>query len=213
MNSLLVWLCGKKTYLASLAGVILTVAISEGWLHLTQQSVTAICTFLGIAGLRAGISKASGAKPVHVKLSPPGVALLMAGASLLLFQACAPLQPGADPLIVRTEQTETTAKASFDLVLNVDNQSRQFWRTNAPQFHSFCEWLRAPQTVASQFETNTLPRASAMILSLDDLKLRYKAGRASSNDLSAATAVLDGIINQANNWLPLITNQPPSKVH
>jgi hypothetical protein len=111
---------------------------------------------------------------------------------------CAPLQPGADPIVVRCEQTETIAQDTFDQVLAIDNGQRDFYRTNAPAFHSFCEWLRVPQTVEG---TNTLPRASAMLVSLDDVKLAYKAGRASSNSVYTALQTVTSAMGQANAWL------------
>jgi hypothetical protein len=113
------------------------------------------------------------------------------------------LQPGADPLIVRTEQTETIAKAAFDTVLNFDNSQRDFWRTNAPAFHQFCEWLRQPQTVEV---TNTLPRASAMLVSLDDVKLAYKSSTVSSNTLAEALATVQAAVGQAQSWMTIATS-------
>lgn len=132
---------------------------------------------------------------------------LVSGAMALLFSSCKTLQPGADPLIVRTEQTETIAKATFDTVLNFDNSNRAYWQTNAPAFHNFCEWLRAPQTVEV---TNTLPRAAAMLISLDDTKLAYKSAAVSSNVLVEALATVQAALNQAQAWTTIssATNQP-----
>lgn len=133
------------------------------------------------------------------------VAPVVALAAALFFMGCVPLAPGADPIVVRVEQTETVAKSTFDLALNVDNSNRAFFATNAPAYHSFCEWLREPQTVE---ETNTLPRAAALLVSLDDVKLSYKASRASSNDVFTALATVTSAVNQANAWLTTVTNQP-----
>ena len=118
--------------------------------------------------------------------------------------SCATIQPGNDPLVVNTERTETAAKSTFDLVLNLDNNNRALWQTNAPAFHEFCEWLREPQTVEG---TNTLPRASAMILSLDNIKASYVAAQVDSNTLWTALSTLTATLNQASSWMNVITNQ------
>jgi len=133
------------------------------------------------------------------------VPLLAFAAVFLGAIGCAPLQPGADPIVVNVERTETVAKSSFDLVLNVDNSKRSFFATNAPGFHNFCEWLRARQTVE---ETNSLPRASALLVSLDDVKLAYKAGRATSNEVYAVLYTVQSAESQASAWMTVVTNQP-----
>lgn len=116
---------------------------------------------------------------------------------------CAHIQPGQDPLVVNVERTETVAKSTFDLVLNVDNSRREYFETNAPAYHNFCEWLRQPQTIE---ETNTLPRATAMLMSLDDIKVSYKQARASSNDVYTVLATVTSTMKQASAWLNIVTN-------
>ncbi len=124
---------------------------------------------------------------------------LMAVASFFIL-GCAQLAPGADPIVVRVEQFEETAKPTFDLTLSVD----QSLGTNSPPaFHNFCAWLSAPQTVE---QTNTLPRCYAMLLSLDDVKLNYKAARVSSNAVFTALATGQSMLNQASSYLSLVTN-------
>jgi hypothetical protein len=125
----------------------------------------------------------------------------------ITITSCASLAPGADPLVVRVEQTETTAKSTFDLVLNEDNSNRPFWMTNAPAFHAFCEWLRQPQTVEV---TNTLPRASAMLLSLDDVKVAYQASKTAGNSnlLYTIVATTEAAVSQASAWITIATNTP-----
>ena len=124
---------------------------------------------------------------------------------VLCFTGCASLQPGADPVVVNTERAETLGKSTFDLVLNTDNTDRAFWATNVPAFHNFCEWLRQPQTIEA---TNTLPRALALLLSLDDVKRDYQAGLSSSNALQTALVTFEGVVDQAVSWSTIITNQP-----
>lgn len=133
---------------------------------------------------------------------------LLISAILTLAPGCrllSPITPGNDPLVVRAEQVQAGAIASFDLVLNVDQANRGFWRTNAPGFHQFCEWLRAPQVVNI---TNTAPRGVALVLSLQQVKADYKAARASSNLLAVAMGTLSSAVNQAQAWLTIVTNTP-----
>ena len=129
--------------------------------------------------------------------------IIVAIALTLFLVACAQLKPGADQLVVRAEQTEAAAKASFDLLLSVDHADRGFWRTNLPAFHAFAEWLRQPQVV---WVTNILPRASAMIVSLNNVKRDYIASRYYSNSLVSAIAVLESACAEAGGWEIIITN-------
>lgn len=130
---------------------------------------------------------------------------------VIALAACAPLQPGADPIVVRTEQAQIVAASTFDMVLAQDNSDRSFWRTNAPAFHSFCEWLRQPQAVPGM--TNTLPRDLAMQWNVDQVKLAYKSGAATSNALAQAVSTLSEAIRQASVWLAVVTNTPAKLQH
>ena len=125
------------------------------------------------------------------------------GLAAMLYTGCASLNPGADPLVVRTEQTLTGASSTFDFVLGFDNANRGFWKTNAPAFHNFCEWLRTPQA----FGTNVVPRCVAMELNVDDLKLAYQSSKSTgnSNALYLAWSVLDSAIGQTLSWSNIIT--------
>ena len=215
MNALLSFLSGKKTYLTLLAIGVLLFGSWQGWWKIPVEFYGGLAA-LALAFLRSSIATAAsagaddgGPQPVPIKtptLPRTGAetAALTAALILGILLGCAQLQPGADPLVVNTERTETIAKTTFDLVMQVDNTDRGFWRTNAPAFHSFVEWLREPQTV----QTNTLPRCLAMILSVDDVKLDYRAARASSNDLATAVLTLHGALNQAGAWLTVVTNKP-----
>jgi hypothetical protein len=123
--------------------------------------------------------------------------------SSLFLAACASLKPGADALVVRAEQTEASAKASFDLLLSIDHSDRGFWKTNLPAFHGFCEWLREPQIA---LVTNILPRASAMILSVNAVKRDYILSKSYSNSLVSAIAVLESACAEAGTWHFIVTN-------
>ena len=128
--------------------------------------------------------------------------LLAAAALLALFIGCAAVQPGADPLVVRTEQTESIAFSTFNLVVHVDDANRPFFMTNAPAFHQFAEWLRAPQMVMqSPTNTITLPRGAAMLWSLDATKRAYISSKTYSNSLVSAVATVEHALAEAQMWL------------
>lgn len=130
--------------------------------------------------------------------------LLIAGLSATLI-GCAAIQPGADPLVVNVERAQTMAAATFDLVLATDQADRGFWRTNAPAFHNYCEWLRVRQPVTLHDGSVTnLQRALAMQVGLDKLKLDYKASKVSSNALFEAYTVFNTAAREAEAWLTLV---------
>jgi hypothetical protein len=125
--------------------------------------------------------------------------ILTAGISgTCLIQGCGTTpDSGSDPLTIKVEQVETSATATFDLVVHVDNSDRGFWRTNAPAFHNFCEWLRAPMAVD---QTNILPRGLAMVKQLDNVKVAYKSGLATSNTLVTILLTTQSTLDQAAAW-------------
>ena len=131
---------------------------------------------------------------------------LLLASGLLCITACAHIQPGNDPLVVRAEQAETSGKATFDLVLNLDSSNRAMWATNAPAFHTFCEWLRTPVMVDV---TNSLPRASALLWNLDEAKVAYASSGGSTNVLGAAIGAVEGVVSQAGSWATVVTNTIP----
>jgi len=124
---------------------------------------------------------------------------------LLLILGCATLDPGANAFIVRVEQGQSIAQPTFDLVLNLDNDARAFWRTNAPAFHAFCEWLRAPVI----YSNSPLQRVIAIQANVQDLKMAYKVSRDAghSNALFNTWIVLDAAIGQAGSWSQIVTNK------
>lgn len=122
----------------------------------------------------------------------------------LVFIGCQTLNPGADPFVVRVEQTQMGALATFDFIVYMDHANRAFWRTNAPAFHNFAEWLRTPQS----YGTSVVSRSVAIQLNVDDMKLAYKASKtaANSNALWSAWMVLNTAINQSLSWSNIITS-------
>lgn len=181
------------------------------------QGVGAVMTLVGIVwsvmhkrGVEARVEHAA---TTGERNGPPasGAGALMILGSLLLAgglgAGCAGLAPGADALVVRTEQAQTIARGTFDLVLQVDHSRRDFFRAQAPEFHGFCEWLRAPQLMVG---TNQLSRAATMLWNLDQVKVGYKANRGSSNAVIAALGTVEAALGQAQGWigrLNTITNQ------
>jgi|GEM_PF-1089057 len=96
-------------------------------------------------------------------------------AASFTFTGCAPLQKGADPLIVRAEQSETVANATFDSAVRIDYAGGSLLAAKVPPFHAFCEWLRQP-VVISPF-TNAFPRGLAIVRSLDAVKNNYEQNK------------------------------------
>lgn len=121
---------------------------------------------------------------------------------ILALSSCATIAPGSG-FIVRVERTQRVAAATLDFVLSLDEGDRDFWRTNAPAFHDFCEWLRSPSAV-----TPSLQRGLAIQKSVQDLKVRYKQQTTTqnSNALYLAWAILDSTIIQANSWSNIVTS-------
>lgn len=126
--------------------------------------------------------------------------LVSLGVAGLLF-GCAAIQPGSRAVVVRAEQSISVANATFDSAVRIDNANRAFFRTNAPAFHEFCEWLRRPVTLAPL--TNSLPRGLAICQSANAVKLAYKRTN-STNDYAAlinSLAVVEAATAQAQKFI------------
>lgn len=133
--------------------------------------------------------------------------LVAVAITAIVLVGCAKLQPGADPLIVRAEQTEITALATFDLLLNTDDSNRAFYREKAPHFHAFAEWLRAPMPWGG---TN-LQRSLVLVHNLQNVKATYRKDRSNSNLLTTALLTIQSAMNQASTWNSTITTNPPAR--
>lgn len=121
-----------------------------------------------------------------------------------LILGCVPLQPGADPVVVRAEQAESGAFTTFTSFLQFDDANRALLVSKAPAVHNFAEYLREPTVVGTN---SSLPRNIAFIISLDQVKRDYKAGRATSNALDTATTTLISVLNQVNIYIGSSTNK------
>lgn len=166
------------------------------------------------------ISKSAGGFIARELLQALGIVALMFAAILAIAFGAGcrtrPLDPGADPFVVRMEQFERGAKATLELTLKTDNLDRAFFKENIPAFHMFCEDLRAPVNYQplNQFVVGdpsvVLPRWRVALINFDDSILTYKSVKsaASSNEVIAAQLALQGILSQANQWLAVATNLP-----
>lgn len=188
-----------------LLGGLLYQWLAGGWTD-PRQWMMALISVAGATGLHSATRETVSA--VGSKSPPPPAGPVAIILALTLFGAtgCARLQPGADPIVVRTEQLLTTAQSTFLFTLQVDNKDRGFWRSKAPGFHQYCETLRRP-TPYPATSTNLYPQYRVWLLSTDDVKLAYKAGRTSSNALFAAYSTLGALLEQANAWNMIITNR------
>lgn len=127
--------------------------------------------------------------------------LFLMGTLSFLAGGCAALAPGADPIVVRAEQAQTGANATFETFLKIDDADRAFYASNAAPLHAFAEYLRQPVAVNG---TN-VPRDIGFLLSLDAVKQSYKAGKASSNDVVVAISVLETALTQTSQWISTTT--------
>ena len=136
-------------------------------------------------------------KPVALIL---GLALLVDA----FIVGCAALKPGADPLVVRVEQAQSAASPTFDMVLRLDNAERDWWKTNAPAFHTWCEWLRT----STPYQGTNIARCLVMQFNVDDLKQSYKANKTAggSNALYTAFGTLSTALSQSSSWINIVTN-------
>lgn len=133
--------------------------------------------------------------------------LLMLAVASFAFVGCRSLDPGARAVVVRAEQSITVANASFDSAIHIDAANRSFFKTNAPAFHQFCEWLRTPVVMLPL--TNSLPRGLAIVTSANAVKNRYKATN-STNDyalLISSLAVVETVTVEAQKFITQTTTQ------
>ena len=133
--------------------------------------------------------------------------LLALALPAFLLTGCKSLDAGADPLVVRTEQTQTMATAALDTFLKIDNQNRLLIATNLPSVHAFAEWLRV-KTPSADGTTNVTARWVSLLQSTESAKLAYKQNRSPDNStkLNAALTALDVASKQAQSQLIQVQN-------
>jgi len=108
---------------------------------------------------------------------------------IAFLSGCATLDKTADAVVVRAEQTLHIATASMDTLLKIDDSNRQFYRTNAPAFHNFAEYLRVPITITLYGTNKTEARGLTFVESAQAIKLAYKRNRTPENKASLITAL------------------------
>ncbi len=138
---------------------------------------------------------------------PPLQVLFALLAASFLFTGCSSLDPGARAVVVRAEQSIVIANVTFDAAVHIDDSNRPFFRTNAPAFHQFAEWLRTPVVMVPL--TNSLPRGLAIVSSADAVKNRYKATN-STNDyasLISSLAVVESVTGEAQKFIAETTTR------
>lgn len=115
----------------------------------------------------------------------------MAVAAMFSSCACKSLDAGADPLVVRVEQAERIAFATFDAFLRIERQ-----QSLGRDAHAVAEWLRSP--------VGGSPRGIALLESLDTVKRAYKLNRGdrtARDNLIAALASVESALAQAQKHL------------
>ena len=156
---------------------------------------------------RAGPAMAD-SKPMPGKGTPLMALLLLSALAGLAGEGCAPLAPGADPVVVRAQQLEASAKSSFDAFLQIDYAGGPLLASNAPAVHQFANWLRQPQSVALGGTNVTLPRDLAYVVGLDNVIQAYRSGKATSNDVATAMLVISSAVSQSTQFMASLTNSP-----
>lgn len=91
----------------------------------------------------------------------------------LMFAGCASLKPGADPLVVRCQQTERMAFETLDTFLRIERSQAARIRAVAPSVSDFAGWLREPLADG--------PRGISLVKSLGAVRRAYQADRSDGN--------------------------------
>lgn len=130
--------------------------------------------------------------------------LLLAG--VYAWNGCATLDPGADPLVVRTEQSLDGATNLFTTIVHVDNANRDFYRSNAPAFHRLAESLRQPVLLPGQ--ATLVPWGEAIIINAWQTKQAYKQARdaGNSNALYLAWVTLNSAYTNGMQELAIVSS-------
>lgn len=187
------------SFVRSLLKMLGAIVVAKGVAD--QSAVETISAGLvALAGVVWSHGTHATAPPGNTSKQPPAVPLLLllgvVGIGALGCKTA--LQPGADAFVVRVEQTETIGYSTLDTFLKIDDSNRGFWRTNLPAMHHFAEYLRVPVTLDV---TNSFPRWAGYIYSLDRVKLDYKAGRATSNEVVTVLATAETAVAQAQQFI------------
>lgn len=104
-----------------------------------------------------------------------GVKTLMLLFAFVMLTGCGTILPGNDPLVVRAEQTEKTAIATFSAFVHIEAANRDFLRKLNPDIKTVADKVRLDST--------------NWVSSLDRVILAYKHNRNESNSVNVATAL------------------------
>lgn len=110
---------------------------------------------------------------------------------------CRSVEPGHDPLIVRVEQAETLAFATFDTFLKIEHAQRANTRLYFPEAHAFAEHLR-------ERRPDGQPRGIGYILDLQEVKSAYRRDALRKSQLIAALAALETVLRTVQEHLAQI---------
>lgn len=110
---------------------------------------------------------------------------------LLMLSGCAAVQPGADALLVRTEQSEAIGLVTVDAALRFESENRE-----------------ALPVAVRKAAAGVRSHAARAFVSLDDVRLAYKAGTASESKVLVAMAVVEELVSQVIWWTGELNGSP-----
>ncbi len=106
-----------------------------------------------------------------------------------LLAGCAGLDPGADPVVVRAEQSAQIATDTFDVFLKFEYENSDLLKKITPEFHKAAELIRR--------------NGKGWILTLRNVTKSYKQNRTPENKANVATALatVDRALQEVQTWL------------
>lgn len=120
-----------------------------------------------------------------------------AAAICMLMGACAQLQSGSDPVVVRAEQTQTISKDTLDAFVTYERNNDATLRALNPQIHTYANYVRA--------------HGQQWLRTLQAEKLAYKNNRTGENKANLLTAV--AVLQEAVKQIGIYMSQAQAGVH
>jgi hypothetical protein len=113
--------------------------------------------------------------------------------------ACATLDPKADAVEVRAEQTVSIAFDTFDTFLKLETQNRAMLLKKAPEVVAFADTLRRPVMDNGK----QIPWGISLVESANRTRLAYKSNRTADNKASllSALAAVESALAETNKQL------------
>lgn len=109
----------------------------------------------------------------------------------LMITGCANLEPSADPVVTRAEQTIDSVFTTVDAFIAHNHLNRDIYRDKFPDAHRFAESLR------ERIEPNNDRRFEAIINTARDTTATYQAARTPGNR-AAMDGALDALTDMLN---------------